>query len=505
VRKSNNSGRFNGGSGRGGGGMPRGEYNHHRKPLRRRRGGNFPCDNFNKKDNRLSITSSPKLPKTPKMNECTTIETMVNVAFDNYLHADCELLRDIAAFWSTSPKILAQHAVDEGVDDIGKIHDKKNTLMRLVALRNHTVKQIEMFTPADFTKSFVALAKLYTLLHKRNDENERDDIVLFRSLLLDTSGYPKENPFQFFLYSSIPLLPRLSPRDLACVSYSTILIKDSALNDVYVVVDSIASEVSSRVNHFDSRSLSRILFDVAKSGRPQQLLRSKRLFSVASRYLCELDLNGCAPSEMANILYSFATSHEANTAIFRKIANAILSQYTSATRLAWYNPSDLIRIMWSFARAEIVPSDEFQRKIKNALFQKLIRIHDAIFTLDDFSDLIWALSKAFRDNSSLLMKIESRINLAMKTSQYQASSLATLAWTCCDANIQLRDVFSGKDSLFMTACVDEADNFCDEDLRKLYAFHLWQQQLNCDGLPSSLHDKCFEAQLLPSNLLSEYD
>lgn len=480
--------------------MPLGEYNHHRKPLRRRRG-NFLCDTSNKTDNRLSVSSAPKLPKSPKMNECTTIETMVNVAFENYLHAGCELLRDIAAFWSTSPKILAQQTLDNGVDDIGKIHDKKNTLMRLVALRNHTVKNIDVFTPADFTKSFVALAKLYTLLHQRNDENERDDIVLFRSLLLETSGGPKEVPYQFFLYSSISLLPRLSPRDLACVSYSTILIQDSALNDVNVVVDSIASEVASRVTHFDSRSLSRILFDVTKSGRPQQ-----RLFSVASAYLCDLDLNGCAPSEMANILYSFATSYDANTAIFRKIANAILTQYTSSTRLAWYTPADLTRIMWSFARADVVPSDEFQRKIKNAFFQKLTRIHDAPFSLEDFSDSIWALSKSsFQDNSSLLLKIESRINLAMKTSQYQATSLATLAWTCCETNIQLREVFSGKDSLFMTACVDEADNFCDEDLRKLYAFHHWQHQLNCDGLPSSLHDKCFEAQLLPSNLLSEYD
>lgn len=488
------SGRFTYGqrnNGRGGK-FPLGEHNHNqRKPQRRTA---FIC-NVSKKISTPShsspLAASPRLSSSriPKMNECASIEEMVNVAFDNFLQGDCGELRDIAAFWSHSPKII------DNVNHDGVVQDKEQTLIQLRALRNHTVKFIEQFDPADFSKSFLAVTKIFSsLTMKQQDAGDRDDIELFRCLLIENEDQPSENPFQFFIYASMPLLPQLTPRDLACGSYALSLLSwSSSLKDVNVLLDAISSEVASRVNQFDSRSLSRILFDVAKSGQSQP-----QLFSVAGRYLCDLDATRFAPGEMANILFAFATAKETNPSIFENIADAVVAQYTSSTRLSWFKPADLSTIMWSFARAGELQTGQFQRKMHNALFAKLCRMHE-VFRLDDMSDIIWAMSRS-SSNQSILTKIATRINSDV---QYDTASLARLAWTCYQSNVHIDGLFC-QDSKFMTACLEKKEEYKDDELRKLYSFHLWQQELNCDGLPSELHDKCFEAQLLPSNLLSGY-
>jgi hypothetical protein len=474
---------------------PLGEHNH-RKPKRRT---NFIC-NAIKKDStpsRNSPLAAPPRVDVPKMNECTSIETMVQVAFDNFLQAECGQLRDIAAFWARSLKII------DDKDHVGVVNDKQQTLMQLKALRNYTVKHIELFEPADFSKSFLALAKIFSsLTSKQNDVGDRDDIDSFRCLLLDVMNgeQPNENPFQFFVYASMPLLPQLLTRDLTCISYALSLLSwHSSLKDADVLLDAVSSEVVSRVNQFDSRSLSRILFDVAKSGQSQPLL-----FSVVGSYLCDMDaFVEAAPGEMSMILYAYATANESNPTIFQKIAAAVVDQYSSSTRLAWYKCSDLSTILWSYARAGEQPPEQFQKKMHNALFAKLFRMHE-VFSLEDLSDVIWALSKYSSNQSSLLTKIAKRINLNAQSLDYTATSITQLLWTCCESNVHVEDLFC-QDSAFMTACFEKREEYKDDELRKLYEFHLWQQELNCDGLPPALHDKCFVAHLLPINLLSGYE
>jgi len=425
------------------------------------------------------------------MNECTSIEEMVQVAFDNFL-ADCDQLRlrDIAAFWSHSSKIIASLDLD------GVVQDNDKALAKLTALRNHTVKFIEQFEPADFSKSFLALTKIFaTLTSKRNGGRDRDDINLFRCILIESGDQPNENPFQFFVYASMPLLPKLTPRDLACGSYALSLLSWSpSLKDGNILLDAMSSEVVSRVNQFDSRSLSRILFDVAKSGQSQP-----QLFSVVGAYLCDLDGTRFAPGEMANILFAYATTNETNSAIFQNVANAIVAQYTSSTRLSLFKPADLSTIMWSFARAGELQSDEFQRKMLNALFSKLRSMHEA-FGLTELSDIIWALSKSSSNQSTLTTKIATRINLDAQSVKYGTKSLTTFLWTCCQSNVHIEELFC-QDSNFMALCLEKKDQFTEDELRKLYSFDLWQSELSYDGLPSELHDKCFEAHLLPRNLL----
>lgn len=495
-------------SGGGIGGKPFGEHNH-RTPLRRSK-----INTYNGTDKNHSPTPAASATKIPKMNEYTSIEKMVQVAFDNFLNPNpsadnCGQLRDIAACWSHASKILAD-------DHIGKVNEKQQTLLQLKALRNQTVKYIELFEPADFSKSFVALAKIFSST-KKNGSHKRDDVAIFRSFLLDVKGNPCENPFQFFLFAAIPLLPRLSHRDLSCVSYAYSLISESegkSLKDGPLFLDTIALDVVSRVNARryrqttqDSdnfcRSLSRILFDFAKSGQSHALL-----FRVAEKYLCEeLSFHQCSPSELANISFSFSKTNEPSSTIFQKIASAIIAQYTSGTRLAWFKPSDLCTIICSFERVgELVAApDEFKRKMNNALFAKLCRQspHET-FSLEELSDIIWALSKSSLKQPTLFTKIGARINLEMQTSHFQPRSLATFVWTCCESNVHIEELFH-QESIFMSACLEQANNFSDEDLHKLYRFHLWQQQrYNC-GLPSFLYDKSLEAHFLPSNLLSEND
>lgn len=495
------SGRFTYGhrhSGRGGGKSPLGEHNH-RKPQRRT---NFMCKVVKDSTSSRSTPLAASLrPSALRMNKYTCIETMAQVAFENFVQADCGKLKDIAAFWAHANKII-----DDKDHHVGVVQDKQQTLMQLKALRNHTVKHIAMFEPADFSKSFLALAKIFSsLTSKQNDagdtDGDRDDVALFRHILLDVNGErPRENPFQFFVYASMPLLPQQRVRDLACISYSLSLLSwSSSLKDGTILLDAISSEVVSRVNQFDSRSLSRILFDVAKSGQSQPLL-----FSVVGGYLCDLDATRFAPGEMANILYAFATTTKSNPTIFQKIADAVVAQYSSSTRLSWYRASDLSTIMYSFAKAEEPQSDQFQRKMHNALFTKLCRMHE-VFILEDLTDVIWALSKSSSSSfnqSSILTKIAARINSDVQPQS--AASLINLLLTCCESNVHMEDLFC-QDSSFMTACLEKKDEYKDEELRTLYKFHAWQQELDCVGLPSELHERCFEAHLLPSNLLSGYD
>lgn len=420
---------------------------------------------------------------------------MVQVAFANFLQADCGQLRDVAAFWSHSPKII------DDKDNAGVVKDKHQSLIQLKSLRNYTVKHIEKFEPADFSKSFLALSKIFfSLTSKKRDAIDRNDIDLFRCLLLDVNGKrPNENPFQFFVYASMPLLPNLLTRDLACISYALSLLSwSSSLKDVEILLDAISTEVVSRVNQFDSRSLSRILFDVAKSGQPQPLL-----FSVVGSYLCEMDATRFAPGEMSMILYAFASANESNPTIFHNISAAVVSQYSSSTRLAWFKIADLSTIILSFARAGVPLPDEFKKKMNKALFAKLFRAHE-VYTLDELSDIISALSKSSSNQPSIITKIAERINLEVQSLDYQAAILTKLLWTCCESNIHIEELFC-QDSAFMGACLGKKEEYTDDELRKLYEFHLWQQGLKCDGLPSALHDKCFEAHLLPRNLLSGYD
>lgn len=424
------------------------------------------------------------------MNECVAIEDMVQIAFDNFISDDGQGLRDVAAFWSHSSKIIASLDLDGDVQDNGK------TLAQLTALRNYTAKFIEQFDPADFSKSFLALTKIFaTLTSKRNGVRDRDDVNLFRSILVDSEDQPNENPFQFFVYASMSLLPKLTPRDMACGSYALSLLSwTPSLKDGIILLDAMSSEVVSRVKQFDSRSLSRILFDVAKSGQPQP-----QLFSVVGGYLCDLDATRFAPGEMANILFAYATAHEKNSTIFQNIADAVSAQYSSSTRLSWFKPADLSTIMWSFARAGELQSDDFQRKMLNALVSKLAKVHEA-FGLLEMSDIIWALSKSPSNQSTLTTKIATRINLDARLGGYGATSLTNFLWTCCQSNAHIEELFC-QDSHLMTACLEKKDEFTDDELGKLYSFDLWQQELSCVGLPSELHDKCFEAHLLPSNLL----
>ena len=467
---------------------PLGEYNR-RKPHRQTA---FICKvskNVGTQSYSLPLAASPR---PPKMNECLDVEEMVRVAFDNFLK-DADKLRDIAAFWSHSSKLI------DSPDHDGTVEEKAQTLTKLLAIRDHTVKYIENFDAADFSKSFIALAKIFfTLTSKRNDARERDDMDLFRCILVE-NGDPSENPFQFFVYAAIPLLPQLTPRDLACGSYALSLLSWSdTLKDGMTLLDGISSEVVSRgVNEFDSRALSRILFDVAKSGQSQP-----QFFSVVGTYLCGLDATRFAPGEMANILFAFSSAGETNHDIFHNIANAIVALYTSSTRLAWFKPADLSTIMWSFTHAGELQTDQFQRTLHKALFAKLCRMHEA-FRLDDLSSIVYALSQS-SSNPSILTKMATRINFDALSLDYEAASLVSFLWTCCQQNVHIEELFC-EDSNFMTACLKKKDEYEDDELRKLYNFHLWQQELCCDGLPSELHDKCFEAHLLPSNLLSGYD
>ena len=466
---------------------PLGEHNH-RKPQRHTA---FIC----KVSKNIGTPShNLPLPRTPKMNECASVEEMAGVAFDNFLK-DAGQLRDIAAFWSHASKII------DSLDHDGTVEEKEQTLTKLTAIRNHTVKFIEEFDAADFSKSFLALTKIFsTLTSKQKDARDRDDMNLFRCILVENGDQPSENPFQFFVYASMPLLPLLTPRDLACGSYALSMLSWSAsLKDGTTLLDAMASEVVSRVDEFDSRALSRILFDVAKSGQPQP-----QLFSVVGSFLCDLDATRFAPGEMANILFAFASANETNPAIFHNIAEAMVALYTSSTRLAWFKPADLSTIMWSFVRAGELQTDQFQKTIHKALFAKLCRMHET-FRLDDLSNIVWAIgSQTSSIPESILTKIAARINVDAQSLNYEAASLVTFVWTCCQSNVHIEGLFN-KESNFMTACLEKREQYKDDELRKLYNFHLWQQELSCDGLPSELHDKCFEAHLLPSNLLSEYD
>eukprot|EP00986_Skeletonema_menzelii_P020764 scaffold32240_cov154-Skeletonema_menzelii.AAC.2 len=476
---------------------PLGEHNH-RKPHRRTA---FICKvskNIGTPSHSLPLATSPRLPasRTPKMNECASIEEMVEVAFDNFLK-DAGQLRDIAAFWSHSSKLI------ESLDQDGTVEEKEQTRVKLTEICRHTVKFIDKFDPADFSKSFLALAKIFsTLTSKRNDARDRDDMNLFRCIFVENGDQPSENPFQFFVYASMPLLPVLTPRDLACGSYALSLLSWSAsLKDGITLLDSMASEVVSRVDEFDSRALSRILFDAAKSGQPQP-----QLFSVVARKLCDLDATRFAPGEMANILFAFATASlrasELTSHIFHNIAEAIVALYTSSTRLAWFKSADLSTIMWSFARAGELLTNPFQRTIHKAILAKLSKMHET-FRLNDLSNIVWALSQS-SSSPSILRKIATRINFDAQSLDYEAASMVTFLWTCCQSNVHIGELFN-ENSNFMKHCLEKREEYKDDELRKLYNFHLWQQELRCDGLPSELHDKCFEAHLLPSNLLSEYD
>ena len=143
-------------------------------------------------------------------------------------------------------------------------------------------------------------------------------------------------------------------------------------------------------------------------------------------------------------------------------------------------------------------------QVHNALFAKLCRMHE-VFILEDLTDVIWALSKSSSSSfnqSSILTKIAARINSDVQPQS--AASLINLLLTCCESNVHMEDLFY-QDSAFMTACLEKKDEYKDEELRTLYKFHAWQQELDCVGLPSELHERCFEAHLLPSNLLSGYD
>ena len=484
-----------------GGRAPLGDHNQQRKPQRRTNSINQAI-----KDRRsLRTTSQPLRPlalaprqKVPRMNECKDIETMVNVAFDNFL-GDSGQLRDIAAFWSHSTKIIEAEA-HEGI-----VHEQQ-TLVQLKALRSHTVKHIEQFEVSDFAKSFIALAKIFSLLTKKKKDTKmasRGDFQLFRRILVErgqaNDEAPSENPFQFYIYATLPLLPRLSPRDMACVSYALSLLKweDSSLKGVKILLDGLSAQCVSRVKEFDSRSLSRILFDVAKSGRPQP-----ELFSVVGNHLCGMDAALFAPTELANLSYAFATStKEVNSTIFQKVVDAINVQYTSTTRLAWFKPTDLATIMWSFARAEELQHKECMRKMQDALYAKLHRLNED-FSVQDWSNIIWALSKSSSDRPSVLSKIAERINLDVQSSlDYDAVNITALLWMCCELNVHIEDLFC-QDSNFMMVCLQEKDEYRDVELGKLYRFHLWLLGKS-GGLPSELADRCFENHLLPNNLLSD--
>jgi hypothetical protein len=481
----------------------------------------------------------------PDMRQCNTIHDLIETAYD---HLDTISPRGIAAFWSLLVKHVRNHRG-------GKSRAQVNE--QLAKILCNTLENMKGYSYRDIATIAISLAKIMKQVESRGQRAATCSLnQTLQDLLVGINSENKHYIFSEISMHATPILSKFDARHLSNLIYSFGHAEYvPTVEGGRTIMDILALEAMSKLQHFNSQDLSNMLLSYAKLESSNSLL-----FKAAGDKIVGMnDLSEFEPQHFSNILWSYATAGEAHPKLFSKFGDHIVARKD----LGQFKPQDFSNIIWSYATtgeshpklfsklgnhivgmrnlsgflpqhfSNILWSYATAGKAHPKLFSKIgdhiVAMKDlSIFIPQDFSNIVWSYATAREAHPLLFQKLavvaiagsnnfnsQSIANLlwayatvgiidqhiftsfapAVKSVLRQCNNqdLANIAWAYTVANVNDPLLFNTD---FVAALQAKANDFVTEECRQLYQWQLWQVELKSGiNLPPALSKKCRKAFL----------
>jgi hypothetical protein len=375
--------------------------------------------------------------------------------------------RNKSAFWASLPNLL--HQWD------GKSQVQHNE--QLAEILCNTLENMKGYSYRDIATIAISLAKIMKQVESHGQRSATGSLHQnLHTLLVGMNSENKHYIFSKIAGHATPILSKFDARHLSNLIYSHGLAKYvPTVEGGRTIMDILALEAMSKLQHFNSQDLSNMLWSYAKLESSNSVI-----FKAAGDSIVGMkDLSSFLPQHFSNILWSFATAGESHPKLFSKFGYHIIAMKD----LSGFKPQELSNLLWAYATA---------CKSHPLLFQKLA--HAAISRRNDFkpqelSNLLWAYATVGIIDQHLFTSIAPAVKSVL--GQCNSQNIANIAWAYAVANVNDPSLFN---STFMDALQAKANDFVPENLSQLQQWQLWQDELKSGiNLPPALRKECRQA------------
>ena len=191
--------------------------------------------------------------RDPDMRQCNTIEDLVHLAYD---HLDTISPQGIAAFWSLSVKHVQNHRGNSQV----QLNEQ------LAEILCNTLENMKRYSHRDISTIAISLAKIMKQVESHGQRAATGSLQrILHNLLVGINSESKQVIFDKVTKTSVLILSEFDARHLSNLIYSFSLAEYvPKVKDGRTILDVLAREAMSKLNHFNSQDLSNMLCRMQK-------------------------------------------------------------------------------------------------------------------------------------------------------------------------------------------------------------------------------------------------
>jgi hypothetical protein len=438
------------------------------------------------------------------MRQCNTAEELVHLAYD---HLDTISPRGIAAFWSSLVKHVKNH---RGGNSRVQLDEQ------LAEILCNTLENMKGYSYRDIATIAISLANVMKQVESHGQRAATGSLnQTLQDLLVGINSENKHYIFSEIAVHATPILSKFDARHLSNLIYSFGVAEYvPKVEGGRTIMDILALEAMSKLQHFNSQDLSNMLLSYAKLESSNSLLFKAAGDKIVGMY----DLSEFLPQHFSNIIWSYATAGEAHPKLFSKLGDHMILMKD----LGQFLPQHLSNIIWAY-----VTAGESHPKLFSKFANHIVAIDNlSVFNSQDISNIIWSYATAGQSHPLLFQKLalvaisrrnecnpQDIANLlwayatvrsidknlftsfapAVKSVLIQCNSqeVANVAWAYAVANVNDPSLFNKH---FVDVCQKKAKDFGTKDYFQLHQWQLWQDELKSGiNLPPALREECCQA------------
>ena len=201
------------------------------------------------------------------MRQCNTIEELVHLAYN---HLDTISLRDIAAFWSSLAKLVQNH---RGGNSRAQLNEQ------LAEILYNTMESVYKFDGRDIATVAISLAKIMKQVEFHGQRADTGSLHrILHNLLVGINFDNKHYIFSEIAVHAIPILSKFEARHLSNLIYSFGFAEYvPKVEGGRTILDVLALEAMSKLNHFNPQGLSNMLWSYTKLESSNSLLSRQQV------------------------------------------------------------------------------------------------------------------------------------------------------------------------------------------------------------------------------------
>jgi hypothetical protein len=345
------------------------------------------------------------------MRQCNTIDDLIGTAYD---HLDTISPRGIAAFWPSLEKHVQNH---RGGNSRAQLNEQ------LAEILCNTLESMHKFDGRDIATIAISLAKIMKQVESHGQRAATGSLHrILHNLLVGINSENKHYIFSEIAMHAIPILYKFYARHLSNLIYSFGLAEYAPkVEDGRTILDVLALEAMSKLNHFNSQDLSNMLLSYAKMESSNSVLFK----AVGDSIVGMNDLSEFWPQHFSNIIWAYATAGVAHPKLYRKLANHIAAMKD----LGQFMPQDFSNIVWSYAT-----SSESHPKLFSKVGDHIVAMKDlGQFKPQALSNIIWAFATAGELHPQLYSKLGDHIVAMKDFGQFKPQALSNIIWAFATA------------------------------------------------------------------------